>query len=79
MICLYFCQTLNLEMTNKNEIAKWLIVWSVAPATQYMSNRVFLKRHFVENQNPHPTTQQGDTQGEHIQKDTSESKWIASL
>ena len=30
--------------------------------------RVFLKRHFVKNQNPHPTTQQGDTQGEHIQK-----------
>ena len=34
-----------------------------------MTIRVFLKRHFVKNQNLHPTTQQGDTQGEHIQKE----------
>ena len=31
--------------------------------------RVFLKGHFVKNQKAHPTTQQGDTQGEHIQKE----------
>ena len=34
-----------------------------------LHSRVFLKRHFVKNQNLHPTTQQGDTQGEHIQKE----------
>ena len=31
--------------------------------------RVFLKRHFVKNQKAHHTTQQRDTQGEHIQKE----------
>ena len=36
---LYFCQTLNLEMT-KNEIAKWIIVSRAASATQYMSKLI---------------------------------------
>ena len=31
--------------------------------------RVFLKRHFVKNQKAHPIMQQGDTQGEHIQRE----------
>ena len=34
-----------------------------------MFTRVFLKRHFVKTQTAHPITQQGDTQGEHIQKE----------
>ena len=35
----------------------------------YVVSRVFLKRHFVKNQKAHPITQQGDAQGEHIQKE----------
>ena len=31
--------------------------------------RVFLKGHFVKYQKAHPITQQGGTQGEHIQKE----------
>ena len=40
--------------------------WLFGGATD---TRVFLKGHFVKNQKAHPITQQGGTQGEHIQKE----------
>ena len=46
-----------------------LISWWHLHLHMYMVSRVFLKRHFVNNQKAHPITQQGDTQEKHIQKE----------